>query len=398
VFLRSLPIFSGAFACFKSLTLIHILINQGPVVILQHLVNDNSILADIKDVWGMGKHSNQSLSTLIVDYSNYLMARISFAKKNTNFDGNFSLEKFVSQYNEKELSSKIGKYSPFNNNAANDIVALQKSLADFSKSFLREISDTCKDGCLQELIHDYANLYTINSFVLQSLQTKISVSSSLWTKQTEFYGICISFFKKFSHKKLVLPTLKEKLTLEESRVPSASFSKEKISFDGQELTHEEFIYGQSLMNFEVVGDLTLEKVMQIKGNDFCCDCRSKNPKWTSLTLGVFICQNCCQLHRNLGIHLSKVRSTSLEKWSNDQIQYMRGIGNVKSNRYWEFSTPKTEIPKNPKEVPKFIEEKYIEQKWKKSSINATQTSLENSQISNLKKGQHTRSKSYNPYF
>ena len=149
------------------------------------------------------------------------------------------------------------------------------------------------------------------------------------------------------------------------------------------------------MNFEIVEELTLDKIYQIKGNDFCADCRSKSPKWTSLTLGIFICQNCCQHHRNLGVNVSKVRSTSLEKWSQDQLQFMRGIGNMKANRYWEHSLPRNEVPKNSNSVGKFIQTKYLEQKWMKTTENIDQKSGSN-QIQHLKKGSHNRSKSYNP--
>lgn len=40
---------------------------------------------------------------------------------------------------------------------------------------------------------------------------------------------------------------------------------------------------------------------------------SKEPDWTSINLGVLVCIQCSGIHRSLGVHISKVRSLTLDK-------------------------------------------------------------------------------------
>uniref|UniRef100_A0A1I8EP94 Arf-GAP domain-containing protein n=1 Tax=Wuchereria bancrofti TaxID=6293 RepID=A0A1I8EP94_WUCBA len=46
-------------------------------------------------------------------------------------------------------------------------------------------------------------------------------------------------------------------------------------------------------------------------NKYCADCEAKQPRWASWNLGVFLCIRCAGIHRNLGVHLTKVSSFDL---------------------------------------------------------------------------------------
>ena len=73
----------------------------------------------------------------------------------------------------------------------------------------------------------------------------------------------------------------------------------------------------------------------IDGNTVCGDCGSLDSDWTSINLGILICIECSGVHHNLGSYISKVRSLSLDMWSQINIQTLENIGNTKANAYWE---------------------------------------------------------------
>jgi len=59
---------------------------------------------------------------------------------------------------------------------------------------------------------------------------------------------------------------------------------------------------------------SIQAIKHIQGNGLCADCEQLNPTWASLNLGALICMDCASLHRNLGTHLSRVRSLELDEW------------------------------------------------------------------------------------
>ena len=120
-----------------------------------------------------------------------------------------------------------------------------------------------------------------------------------------------------------------------------------VSLDGsiwqfQMCTLEEVEDWEKAIQGEILNSLCSREVLNldhirndIPGNTVCADCSTNNPDWASINLGILICIECSGIHRNLGSHISKVRSLSLDCWSQMNIKTLENIGNSKANQFWE---------------------------------------------------------------
>ncbi|KAG0713172.1 Centaurin-gamma-1A [Chionoecetes opilio] len=100
---------------------------------------------------------------------------------------------------------------------------------------------------------------------------------------------------------------------------------------------------------------------QVLGNLNCVDCDAPNPEWASINLGVLMCIECSGIHRNLGSHISKVRSLDLDEWPSGPVSVMMALGNEFGNSVWEGSL-RGQLKPNPRfsreEKERWIRAKY----------------------------------------
>ncbi|KAI9545109.1 glycerophosphoinositol permease, partial [Dissostichus eleginoides] len=61
------------------------------------------------------------------------------------------------------------------------------------------------------------------------------------------------------------------------------------------------------------------------------------PRWASVNRGVFICDECCSVHRSLGRHSSQVRHLIHTPWPSTQLQMVQTLYGNGANSIWEHS-------------------------------------------------------------
>src|SRR3990167_5635838 len=61
----------------------------------------------------------------------------------------------------------------------------------------------------------------------------------------------------------------------------------------------------------------------------------KDPEWISINLGGVICITCSGIHRQLGTHISKIRSTTLDSWDKELKKLVLALGNKLCNSFLE---------------------------------------------------------------
>ncbi|VDN58705.1 unnamed protein product [Dracunculus medinensis] len=99
-------------------------------------------------------------------------------------------------------------------------------------------------------------------------------------------------------------------------------------------------------------------------NKYCADCEAKQPRWASWNLGVFLCIRCAGIHRNLGVHLTKIKSVNLDSWTAEQVQSMRVMGNKRAKQVYEAELPEHfRRPQTDQALESFIRAKYEHKRY-----------------------------------
>eukprot|EP00112_Aurelia_sp_Birch-Aquarium-sp1_P004331 Seg1489.4 transcript_id=Seg1489.4/GoldUCD/mRNA.D3Y31 product="Arf-GAP with SH3 domain ANK repeat and PH domain-containing protein 1" protein_id=Seg1489.4/GoldUCD/D3Y31 len=110
----------------------------------------------------------------------------------------------------------------------------------------------------------------------------------------------------------------------------------------------------------------VSEVKKLPENDICADCGAADPTWFSTNLGVLVCIECSGIHREMGVHISRIRSLTLDKLGTSELLLTKAIGNGGFNEIMEaeldFSLKPTPTSKM-EQRKEFIHAKYIHRKF-----------------------------------
>ncbi|XP_026559455.1 arf-GAP with SH3 domain, ANK repeat and PH domain-containing protein 1 isoform X3 [Pseudonaja textilis] len=129
-------------------------------------------------------------------------------------------------------------------------------------------------------------------------------------------------------------------------------------------------------------DLTkaiIDDIQRLAGNDVCCDCGSPDPTWLSTNLGILTCIECSGIHREMGVHISRIQSLELDKLGTSELLLAKNIGNNSFNDIMEGNLPTP----SPKPTPssdmtarkEFITAKYVDHKYSRKTCTSSAAKL-----------------------
>ncbi|KAG2463821.1 ADAP1 protein, partial [Polypterus senegalus] len=97
------------------------------------------------------------------------------------------------------------------------------------------------------------------------------------------------------------------------------------------------------------------------------------PEWASSTLGIFICHTCSGIHRNIS-EVSKVKSLTLARWEDGEVQFMSENGNLRACAKYEAEVPMYYYKPSHKDC-QILKEQWIRAKYERNEFTEPEKEL-----------------------
>merc|ERR1719323_390128 len=116
---------------------------------------------------------------------------------------------------------------------------------------------------------------------------------------------------------------------------------------------------QGLVEFQ---QTLVNYIRNIPSNNLCCDCAGTNDvTWLSTNFGVIVCIECSGIHREMGVHITKIQSLTLDHIGTSQLLVSRTMSNECFNKIMEATADRKPQPSSSMEERKeYIRAKYID--------------------------------------
>lgn len=164
---------------------------------------------------------------------------------------------------------------------------------------------------------------------------------------------------------------KEKKGHHHKKEKGTKSSKKRHAKEATAIAPKEAVSGGSAAAYpdedEAANKVRVEALCATPPNNICADCREHGTRWACVNHGIFVCLRCSGIHRSLGVHVSKVKSTNMDGWSTAEVDVMEAIGNARAASLFEAHVPATfagiSARSTDHELRTFIEKKYNQKEF-----------------------------------
>lgn len=112
-----------------------------------------------------------------------------------------------------------------------------------------------------------------------------------------------------------------------AQFPPPSYGPPPGAFNAEQPAPQAATGKEPTVSCEVLAARIAAFRQQEAANARCFDCDASSAEWSSLSFGILVCIECSGHHRQMGTHISRVRSCKMDSWTERQLRVFEHGGN-----------------------------------------------------------------------